>query len=125
MSHSPAPPAASPAFGTAIDQQVNQVVADLTRTYGRPTVSRLLKTLSVDLRRLEFEVPPTREAIEQQAHAVKGAAASLGFVAVATACGALENACQVGESLETHLQQAAHACVCAREEIDSYLRGAA
>jgi HPt (histidine-containing phosphotransfer) domain-containing protein len=118
---SPAPPAVSPAFGTAPDEQANPVVADLTRSYGRPTVSRLLKTLSADLCRLEFEVPPGRDAIEQQAHAVKGAAASLGFVAAATACGALEHACQVGGNIETLLPQAAQACARAREEIDRYL----
>jgi DNA-binding response OmpR family regulator len=114
---------ARPAAATG--DQINDVVADLTRTYGRPTVSHLLRTLSADLCRLQFEMPCGRDEIEQQAHAVKGAAGSLGFVAVANACGALEHACQVGEGIETLLRQATHACASAREAIDRHLRTAA
>jgi DNA-binding response OmpR family regulator len=105
----------------AAERQINPVVADLTLTYGRSTVARLLNMLSSDLCRLQIEITAGRDAIEQQAHAVKGVAASLGFVAVQTACAELEHACQAGERIETLLRQAAQACASARGEIDNHL----
>jgi len=107
------------------DGQINPVVTDLMRAYGQPTVARLLKLLSADLNKLQSDLPADREATGQVAHAIKGAAASLGFVAVEIACAALEHACQMGGSIEVLVRQAANACARARQEIDHHLHAAA
>jgi HPt (histidine-containing phosphotransfer) domain-containing protein len=99
----------------------NPVVTELAQAYGRPTVVRLLTLLAADLGRLQDDIGGGRGAIEAQAHAVRGAASSLGFTALARACAALEQACACGGPADVTLLAAREECRRARAEIDRFL----
>ncbi len=101
-------------------ENLNNSVASLTHSYGKSAVEGLLKTLKTQLDRFETSAA-TRGDAEFAAHAIKGAAGSLGFSRVATACKELESACQTGLIYEVRLHEAQMACRHARDEIAHYL----
>ena len=103
---------------------LNPVVETLMGTYGAKTVGRLLTSLAGQLGRLEDRAGAPQAQIAQDAHAIKGAAASLGFTAVSASCAALERACAGGGAVERALLEAALACDFARQQIAAHLRAA-
>ena len=103
---------------------LNPVVADLAETYGRETVEGLLRRLLAQLERLDASRADAGE-LEEAAHAIKGAAASLGFTVVSEACRSLEDACRAGVVEAKPLARATHACLRARSQITRLLTQAA
>jgi CheY-like chemotaxis protein len=117
-------PAAAAAAQASSVRDINPVVAGLVQTYGEASVGRLLRTLADELVRLEDEVAPVPAHIEETAHAIKGAAGTLGFTMVSNACSALEEACRKGEKVDAQLRAAMQACAHARREIVDCLQAA-
>jgi DNA-binding response OmpR family regulator len=103
---------------------LNPVLAGLVDSYGTQTVNRLLTALSRALLNLERDAPPSQTHLEQAAHALKGAAGTLGFTLVSSTCSALERACQEGHTLDLPLSEAVGACVRARYDIERHLQAA-
>ena len=123
----PAPPAAADASPRAGEdarprapadglERLNPVVAELSRTFGRETVARLLRSLLDQLARME-EAARGRADPQDAAHATRGAAANLGFEAVSDACGELEAAVRAGADLAPARRRTAEACARVREAI--------
>lgn len=110
--------------GPASLESLNPIVADLAQTYGKATVESLLRALMVQLAKLDDDASPT-EPLEDAAHAIKGAAASLGFTLVSTACLELEDACRAGKVVAPPLRRASEACERASRQIASCLAQAA
>ena len=105
--------------GRPLDQ-LNPTVAGLARDYGQEAVEGLLRALALQLATLEATAPRP-DALEAAAHAIKGAAASLGFGAVSAACSELEAACRRSAPWDQALAHAAAACEDARLQIADLL----
>ncbi len=103
---------------------LNPTVAQLSRNYGKGAVDQLLVSLLGHLTAFDSVMPEVPE-LEAAAHAVKGAAACLGFTTVSEACFSLETACKSGQMLELPLRNAHAACTSARADISGYLAQAA
>lgn len=105
-------------------EDLNPVVAELALSYGQPAVEGLLRALLSQLSTLEATTP-LPGPLEQAAHAIKGAAASLGFTVVSNACSDLEAACRTGTAAAPQLARAAAVCESAKVQISEMLRKAA
>ncbi len=115
--------APQPSSGPALDG-LNPTVAELARTYGEPAVRSLLQALLTQLER--FPAAPDRPAdLAGSAHAARGAAASMGFEAIAAACGDLERSARAGAPTELCFRRAAEACDHGRRDISAFLKAAA
>ena len=82
-------------------------VAELARLYGEPAVEGLLHSLIRQLAKID-EAPEAE--LEMTAHAIRGAAASLGFSEAADACRALEDAVKARDPLDGWVRTARTAC---------------
>ncbi len=89
-------------------------VAALTQTHGARAIEGLLRSLVGQLEQIDLAADADLEAT---AHAIRGAAASLGFSEAAEACGALETAIQVGRPWVAEAHTARAACQAARQRI--------
>lgn len=116
----PAPACADPGGGQAALERLSPTAAGMARTYGEPVVVGLLRSLAEQLARMD-DVAEGAADPGRTAHAIRGAAASLGFEAVADACAALEAACRTGVGVDPLLRRAADACARTRREITTCL----
>ena len=104
--------------------RLNPVVAEMARTYGDSAVRSLLAALLSQLDGFPA-APAAPVELEHSAHAAKGAAASMGFDAIASACGELERSCREGAGVEQPFRRAAEACHRGRRDIEACLKAAA
>ena len=105
-------------------EDLNPIVAELTHSYGQTAVEHLLQALLSQLSTLKTTAPQPGP-MEQAAHALKGAAASLGFTVVSSACSDLEAACRNGGAAESQFARAAAVCENAKLQIYETLQKAA
>ena len=110
------------AAAPALDR-LNPTVAEMARTYGEPAVRSLLQALLTQLDRFPA-APAAPSDLANSAHAAKGAAASMGFEAIASACGDLERSCLDGAPVDLSFRRAADACDRARRDITACLKAA-
>jgi HPt (histidine-containing phosphotransfer) domain-containing protein len=103
---------------------LNPVVAGMARTYGEPAVRSLLQSLLAQLDRFPGSAI-ARAELAHRAHAARGAAASMGFGAIASACGELERSCRDGDVVDQPFRRAAEACDRGRRDIEACLQAAA
>ncbi len=106
-------------------ETLNPVVAEMARTYGEPAVRSLLQSLLTQLDRFPQAPAPAADDMAHRAHAAKGAAASMGFEAIASACGELERSCREGAAFDQPFRRAAEACDRVRRDIAACLKHAA
>ena len=104
--------------------RLNPTVAEMARTYGEPAVRSLLQSLLVQLDRFPAAPAPPAE-LAHSAHAARGAAASMGFEAIASACDELERSCRDGAAFDQPFRRAAEACDRGRRDITACLKAAA
>ena len=95
-------------------QTLTPTVAELARLYGEPAIEGLLRSLMKQLNRIDLA---GEAELEATAHAIRGAAASLGFTEAATACYALEEAIKGHQPVDDTQAQARLACRAARKSI--------
>lgn len=115
------PPAAGGRDGLV---QLNPVVAGLVTAYGASNVARLLEGFVAQLALIAGAATDGAD-LEAAAHAAKGAAASLGFEAVARACGEVEAVSRAGGDAGPALTRAADVAARTRAEIQAGLAAAA
>ncbi len=89
-------------------------VAELTEVHGVRAIEGLLRSLVLQLDQIDLAGDADLEAT---AHAIRGAAASLGFSEAAEACGALETAVQTRRPWATEAHRARSACQATRLRI--------
>ncbi len=97
-------------------------VAELARLYGKPAVEGLLHSL---VRQLNLIDLAGEAELQATAHAIRGAAASLGFTEAADACHALEEAIKAHQPIDAAQAEARLTCRAARKWIAQTLNDAA
>lgn len=97
-------------------------VANLARQYGVTAIEGLLRSLVKQLNLIDLA---GEAELEATAHAIRGAAASLGFTEAAKACHELEDAIKGNRPIEAAQTHARLTCRAARKWIDQALDGAA
>ncbi len=111
--------AAGRAFACAAPlDHLTPTVGELARLYGTPAVEGLLQSLVRQLGKIDLAA---ETELEMTAHAIRGAAASLGFVEVADTCHALEIALKAEQPLDALAHDARDACRSARVRITQAL----
>lgn len=110
--------AAARALSPKAWHHLTPTVAELARLYGQPAVEGLLQSLVKQLNLIDLAGAAELAAT---AHAIRGAAASLGFTEAADACYALEEAIKRDHPVDAMRDEARLACRAARKWITQAL----
>ena len=106
-------------------ETLTPVLSELSERFGRTIVSGLLGELVHQLSMLEQTQPSDAPALSSRAHAIRGAAGTLGFHEVAQHCADLEAMLKRGQPAQAALARTAQACAAARARITAEIRAAA